>query len=147
MREELIFTYVELIQSKIAQTLQMINDLSEGAQNDAKSSAGDKHETSLAMMHLEQEKLNRKLEEYYQQIQILNRMKHLLPSLNIKEGSLIETTSYYFVIGVALPQIKFKNKITFGLSLQAPLAQILKGKKCGDTFFLKQNTEYILRVE
>lgn len=131
MREELIFTYVELIQSKIAQTFQMIYDLSEGAQNDAKSSAGDKHETSLAMMHLEQEKLNRKLEEYYQQIQILNRMKHLLPSLNIKEGSLIETTSYYFVIGVALPQIKFKNKITFGLSLQAPLAQILKEKKCG----------------
>lgn len=147
MREELIFTYVELIQSKIAQTFQMIYDLSEGAQNDAKSSAGDKHETSLAMMHLEQEKLNRKLEEYYQQIQILNRMKHLLPSLNIKEGSLIETTSYYFVIGVALPQIKFKNKITFGLSLQAPLAQILKEKKCGDTFFLKQNKEYILRVE
>ena len=147
MREELIFTYVELIQSKIAQTFQMIYDLSEGAQNDAKSSAGDKHETSLAMMHLEQEKLNRKLEEYYQQIQILNRMKHLLPSLNIKEGSLIETTSYYFVIGVALPQIKFKNKITFGLSLQAPLAQILKEKKRGDTFFLKQNTEYILRVE
>ena len=33
----------------------MISDLAQDAQNDAKGSAGDKHETALSMMHLEQE--------------------------------------------------------------------------------------------
>ena len=41
----------------------MISDLAQDAQNDAKGSAGDKHETALAMMHIEQEKLNQKLAE------------------------------------------------------------------------------------
>ncbi len=41
----------------------MISDLAQDAQNDAKGSAGDKHETALSMMHLEQEKLNQKLAE------------------------------------------------------------------------------------
>jgi hypothetical protein len=35
--------------------------LTEDSKNDAKGSAGDKHETALSMMHIEQEKLNYKL--------------------------------------------------------------------------------------
>jgi hypothetical protein len=41
----------------------MIVALTEDSKNDAKGSAGDKHETALSMMHLEQEKLNNKLRE------------------------------------------------------------------------------------
>ena len=41
----------------------MISDLTIDAQNDAKGSAGDKHETALSMMHLEQEKITKKLTE------------------------------------------------------------------------------------
>jgi hypothetical protein len=38
--------------------------LTEDSKNDAKGSAGDKHETALSMMmHIEQEKLNYKLRE------------------------------------------------------------------------------------
>jgi hypothetical protein len=37
--------------------------------NDAKGSAGDKHETALSMMHIEQEKLNYKLREVVTQKQ------------------------------------------------------------------------------
>jgi hypothetical protein len=40
--------------------------LTEDSKNDAKGSAGDKHETALSMMHIEQEKLNYKLREWLQ---------------------------------------------------------------------------------
>ncbi|MFN7691071.1 MAG: hypothetical protein ACK5QU_08320, partial [Bacteroidota bacterium] len=40
-----------------------LSDLKDGAQNDAKSSAGDKHETSLSMMQIEQEKIRKQLKE------------------------------------------------------------------------------------
>jgi hypothetical protein len=42
----------------------MIAALTEDSKNDAKGSAGDKHETALSMMHIEQEKLNYKLRKW-----------------------------------------------------------------------------------
>ena len=55
--------HLVLLQDKIDVYQDMISGLSEDAQNDAKGSAGDKHETALSMMHLEQEKLTNKLKE------------------------------------------------------------------------------------
>ena len=55
--------HLVLLQDKIDVYQDMISGLSKDAQNDAKSSAGDKHETALSMMHLEQEKLTNKLKE------------------------------------------------------------------------------------
>ncbi len=52
-----------LLQDKIDVYQDMIAGLALDAQNDAKGSAGDKHETALSMMHLEQEKITQKLKE------------------------------------------------------------------------------------
>ena len=51
-----------------------IADLTLDAQNDAKGSAGDKHETALSMMHLEQEKLNQKVKKTLEQKAILDNI-------------------------------------------------------------------------
>ena len=55
--------HLVLLQDKIDVYQDMISGLSNDAQNDSKGSAGDKHETALSMMHLEQEKLTNKLKE------------------------------------------------------------------------------------
>lgn len=60
-RKELKQLVLDTLNNQIEAIQNQILSLSEDAQNDAKSSAGDKHETGLAMMHLEQEKLNAKL--------------------------------------------------------------------------------------
>ena len=55
--------YTRQVQDKIDVFRDMIAALTEDSKNDAKGSAGDKHETALSMMHLEQEKLNYKLKD------------------------------------------------------------------------------------
>ena len=55
--------YLQLVQDKIDVFQDMIAALTEDSKNDAKGSAGDKHETALSMMHIEQEKLTQKLKE------------------------------------------------------------------------------------
>ena len=47
--------YTRQVQDKIDIFRDMIAALTEDSKNDAKGSAGDKHETTLSMMHLEQE--------------------------------------------------------------------------------------------
>ena len=59
-KQQIYQQHILLIQDKIDVFRDMIMGLAIDAQNDAKGSAGDKHETALSMMHIEQEKLNYK---------------------------------------------------------------------------------------
>ena len=54
LKQEIHFRYTQQVQDKIDACKDLIAGLTEDAQNDAKGSAGDKHETALSMMHLEQ---------------------------------------------------------------------------------------------
>lgn len=147
MKEEIIKAYKKSIQDKIITFRERIEGLSQDAQNDAKSSAGDKHETALSMMHLEQEKLNAKLTEYTSQLKELNEIEKLLPTTIVKRGALIETEFFCFLIGIALPQIEVENKKVFGISLSAPLAQILLSKSIGESFKIGEKLQSIVKIE
>ena len=68
----------------------MISGLSEDAQNDAKGSAGDKHEIALSMMHIEQEKLNHKLKEILDQKIIIDKIDASVNHIKIALGSIIQ---------------------------------------------------------
>ena len=74
MKEELLQLHLQMLQDKIDAFQDRVEALSEDAKNDAKSSAGDKHETALSMMHIEQEKLSAKINEYVTQQQELLRI-------------------------------------------------------------------------
>ena len=55
--------YLQLVQDRIDVFRDMIAALTEDSKNDAKGSAGDKHETGRAMIQLEREKLGIQLAE------------------------------------------------------------------------------------
>ena len=59
-KKQILDILLKQVESKIQNFQIQIQGLTIDAQNDAKGSAGDKHEVGLAMMHLEQEKLDRK---------------------------------------------------------------------------------------
>jgi hypothetical protein len=55
--------YLQLVQDRIDVFRDMIVALTEDSKMMLKVLPGDKHETALSMMHIEQEKLNNKLRE------------------------------------------------------------------------------------
>lgn len=128
-KQKVLSQYQLIVQEKIEIFQKMISDLTIDAQNDAKGSAGDKHETALAMMHLEQEKLNQKLKEVIAQKAILDKIdasqKHNIVAL----GSMVKANETYFFVSSALPKITIENKDVFALSPQSPLGEKLMGNK------------------
>ncbi len=54
---------------------QRLNDLKESGANETKSTAGDKHETALAMVQIEQANIRKQLEEALAQKVILEKIK------------------------------------------------------------------------
>jgi transcription elongation GreA/GreB family factor len=126
--------YLQQVQDKIDVFRDMILALTEDSKNDAKGSAGDKHETALSMMHLEQEKLNHKLKEVLEQQTVLDKIDSSLIHKSISLGSLVQANGLYLYVSSALPKISIDGITIIALSPQSPLGSKLLGNKVGFTF-------------
>ena len=139
--------YQNLLAEKIQELRFMISDLARDAQNDAKGSAGDKHETALAMMHLEQEKLNHKLAENLNQKAIIDKIDTNSNHNKIALGSLVQANEMWFYISGAMPKIQLDDKTIIAVSSESPLGSQLLGKSEGDTIQINANKFLIKHSE
>ena len=100
--------------------------------DDSKSSAGDKHETALAMAQLEQEKLTKQLNILLLQDAIMTEIDPDLKHQKITIGSLVETNKGWYYFSISLGQLICQSNTYFALSLEAPLGQMMRGKIAGE---------------
>ena len=133
-KQQLHTHYRQLVQDKIDAFADMIAALTDDARNDAKGSAGDKHETALSMMHIEQEKLNRKLSEFIAQRSVLEKIDPAAVHLRIALGSLVQANGILLFIAAALPKSVVDGKTVIALSPQSPLGSKLLGNEAGYRF-------------
>ncbi|OCB76456.1 hypothetical protein [Flavobacterium crassostreae] len=135
--------YQQLVQDKIDVFRDMITALTEDSKNDAKGSAGDKHETALSMMHLEQEKLSTKLAQLLAQKAVLDKIDSAKTAQTIMLGSLVKANGIYLYLSLALPKITVENTTVIALSLESPLGNKLIGAAVGYTFEI-HTTKYTI---
>lgn len=147
LKEKTYNQYLQYINDRVQNYRNMIADLSEDAQNDAKGSAGDKHETALAMMHLEQEKLNYKLKEVLDQKAILESIDSTKKFQTAALGSLIYTDSYVFFLATALPKLEIDGQNIIALSPNSPLGIEMIGKKENEYFYFNKTKYTILSID
>jgi hypothetical protein len=145
MKQKILQQHQQLLQDKIDVFRDMISGLTEDAQNDAKGSAGDKHETALSMMHIEQEKLNHKLKEILDQKIILDKIDASVNHTKIALGSLVQTNGMLLFISAALPKITIDDKTIIAVSPQSPLGSKLMGNEVGYEFEIN-TTKYIIQT-
>jgi transcription elongation GreA/GreB family factor len=134
MKKQILQQHQLLLQDKIDVFRDMISGLTEDAQNDAKGSAGDKHETALSMMHIEQEKLNHKLKEILDQKAVLDKIDASSNHTKIALGSLVQANGMLLFISAALPKITIEDKTIIAVSPQSPLGSKLMGNEVGFEF-------------
>lgn len=120
-----------LISQKINNLENTLAELAEGIENESKSSAGDKHETSRAMLHNEQEKIAKQLHEVQLQKSVLEQIPNM-PTNKIGLGNLIKTNKGYLFLAIALGKIKVDDMDVFVLSAQSPLGMKLIGLQQGN---------------
>jgi hypothetical protein len=136
--------YFQLVQDRIDVFKDMIVALTEDSKNDAKGSAGDKHETALSMMHIEQEKLNHKLKEVLGQKAVLDKIDATTIAKTIIVGSLVKANGIYLYLSSALPKIAVEGINVIALSPQSPLGNKLMGNAVGFTFEIN-GTKYLIQ--
>jgi len=134
MKQQVLQRYHQILQDRIDVFRDMISGLTEDAQNDAKGSAGDKHETALSMMHLEQEKLNHKLKEILDHKATLDKIDPNSNHNKIALGSMVQANGMLLFISAALPKINIDQSTIIAVSPQSPLGSKLMGNSEGFTF-------------
>lgn len=121
-----------LLEVKSQELQAAIDQVQSSANSETKSTAGDKHETARAMAQLEVEMLSKQLSEVNKSIEVLQRLRNTIPSNTIKPGSVVATSIGTFYLSVSIGNISFNGSQLMAISLEAPLAKILLGKKTGD---------------
>lgn len=131
-KQKIYSACLEILERKIANLRESFQSLSEAVSNETKSSAGDKHETSRAMMQLEQEKIGKQISE------ALTLKKELLEiDVNqsyhgINRGSLVKTDRGFLFVGPGLGKVSVNDETIITVSVQSPLGMKLIGKEKGD---------------
>lgn len=119
----------------VDERIERINTAIRTAQNaaneESKSSMGDKYETTRAMMHLEKEKL-------FGQLQEASLLKKALAQVRSKSsdtaqlGSLIETQTGTYYLAISIGRVELDKASYFVISPASPIGKLLLGKKATD---------------
>jgi len=114
-----------------------IVDIQDALTSETKSSAGDKHETGRAMLHLEREKLGQQLAEAEKMRQALSKVSLKSDSNKIGLGSLVKTQFAQYFIAISAGEFKNAGESIFCISAGTPIGMLLLRKSVGDIINFK----------
>jgi transcription elongation GreA/GreB family factor len=142
-----LYNYCQTYLSKrIATAEEAIRASQESANEETKSSSGDKYETGRAMMQLEMEKDSTQLAEALKLKRLLDSIKIETRAAAVQSGSLVITDTSNFFIAISVGQITLEDKIYLVVSAESPIGSKLIGLKTGETFIFANKTYKIEQV-
>jgi hypothetical protein len=144
-KEELKGSCVQALQQKIDVLQSSIREAQNSSNNETKSTAGDKHETSRAMAQLEVERLSTQLSNQTKLMTLLSSLP-TDPMDKAQRGSLVITDKGVFYLGVALGAIKLKNQAIMTLGMGAPISQLMLNSQAGESFSFNGNKYHIKEI-
>ena len=137
---------LELIAQRIRAAQRAISDAQEAANQEEKSSAGDKYETGRAMGHLQKDMFARQLDEHKKDLSSLHAIKVDTIYISASPGALLECNGICFFISAGLGKQQIEGRTLLFLSPLAPLARQLQNKKRGDSFSFNGQQQLILDI-
>jgi len=116
------------------------------ANEEGKSSAGDKYETTRAMMQIERDNAAKQLEEAIKLNQTLLQININQRTELVQAGSLVVTKQATYFICVSLGQIAIEADTYWVVSPVSPLGQQLLGKKQSESFIFNKQTIQVAEI-
>lgn len=146
LKQQLYSLCQQFIDQRIANAREAIKNATESANDDTKSSAGDKHETGRAMAHLEQEKSANQLNEALELQAVLQKINPEITSSTIQVGSVVLTDKGNFFICIPAGKLELENKVYFAISIGSPIGMKIKNLSKNQTFEFNQSVYNIIEV-
>jgi len=134
IKEELYNQCLQYVEECISTAQHAIDAARESANDDTKSSAGDKYETGREMMQQEIDRNRRQLHEAKKLKVILEQIDPLKVTGTVQNGSLVMTNYGKFYVSISRGQMLLKDSNYFAISAASPIGLKLMKKQAGDEF-------------
>ncbi len=135
------------VDQRIETTQKAMEALQISADEETKSSVGDKYETGRAMMQLEMEKYSVQLNEAVKLKQTISQMETVVQTDVVQPGCLVRTNQGNFYISISAGPLKVNDESFFAISTASPIGTKLLGLKVKDTFNFNNKVYEIQRIE
>lgn len=133
IKQKLLQLCNNFIEERISNCQSAIDAANNSINEETKSSAGDKYETSREMMTQEIKNNSAQLAEAVRQKQILSQISVDKKLDTAQVGSLVITNHEKFFIAISSGSLKFNNENYLAISPSSPLGRNLIDKKKGDS--------------
>jgi transcription elongation GreA/GreB family factor len=147
IKEQLYQVCLAQINERITLCQQAIKEVQNSANEETKSSAGDKYETGRAMAQLEIEKNAAQLQEAARLKLTLEQFFAKGKTATVQMGSLVSTNEGNFYLAVPLGGLKINDTIYYTLSGDSPVGKLLLGLKEGDAFNFRGKTFIVTQID
>lgn len=146
IKQQLFSLCLNLIAQRISNAQLAINNAKESANDDTKSSAGDKHETGRAMAQLEQEKSAHQLNDALDLKKAIEKINLEIKSDSAQVGSIVVTDRGNFFVSVPVGKIEIEKVQYYAISIASPIGLKLKNLTKNDSFNMNGIVYKILKV-
>ena len=133
IREKLLSLCRDVVESQLRSAEQMIRMAQESANEETKSSAGDKYETGRAMAQLEIEKGSSQWAEAEKLKAALEQLRDPARPEQASRGSLVYTDQGNYFLSIPAGKMEVGGVTWFAISPASPLGSALIGARSGTT--------------
>ena len=144
IKQELYDLCQDYIRKRIDASRTAIDAAQRSANEETKSSSGDKYETGRAMAQLEIEKNTAQYAEALKLKNSLDRIRIDLSAETVQPGSLVLTDQGVFFIAISLGKVVVANESYLIIAPASPLGLRLIGARAGDRVNFRDKT-YVVK--
>lgn len=147
VKARLLAACLQYVDQRISTSRTAMNQAQASANEEGKSSAGDKYETGRAMMQIERDKAAHQLDESMKLRQTLESLVLTAPAQTVRPGSLVTTTSQTIFVAIGIGKLAVDGNEYLVVGPASPLGKNLIGKGTNDVFTLGFREERIVKIE
>ena len=136
----------QFVQERLRTIQRQISELEGTLTSETKSSAGDKHETGRAMIHLEREKLGHQLSELEKMQQLFSKVPNDSNVKTIGLGNIVVTETLIYYIAISAGECIVQNHSMYCISAATPIGRLLMGNSVGHKIAFNGKTAIILGI-
>lgn len=146
--KESLYNYcMQYVEERVERIQNEIDAHQAAANEETKSSAGDKYETGRAMAQLEIERNSVQLREAEKLKAVLQSIVPQSSGKVIVPGSLIATSKGIFYMAISIGAVSLSQQNYFIISSDSPIGKLLLGKHVGQEILWRNETYRIESIE
>jgi transcription elongation GreA/GreB family factor len=146
LKEQVLDACLQQQQDSIKRLKELVKELQESANEEKGASSGEDGVSMREQLQYDVDMYSRQLDQASASYATLKLIDPNQVNSTVKHGALVMTDKTNVLVGASIGKIVVEGKTFFTISIESPLYQAMEGKKKGETFAFRDQTQTVLEV-